>query len=338
MWSNVAHGGNFRYPSGTALRLSLMAFQNNAKIFKRQTCHSFKAYFLLVVFLGLLSGFPVQAAAQDSPFAFPSTTALRSSANPSPDGAPIVFTAVVASIKVGPLPPPTGSVIFSDGTTTLATETLIPSGAASYANYTAPSLSQGSHIITATYVPDAVFATSTVSLTQVIGVATVPDFALTSPPVVTVVAEHHTSINLNVTSVGGFRGVVQLACGPLPPHAVCFFDQGNTVNLEENGTGSVLVDLETSDVKGFKSETQNHSTAPLLALLPAAALAFFRRRRLPRLLATILFAGSGLLLLSGCSGKLPGFTPPGTYTFQITGFSGSLTHTNGVKLVVSPEE
>jgi len=314
-----------------------MAFQSNAKIFERPACRGFRIYLLLGVFLGLSFCLTAPALAQETPFAFPSTIALNSSANPSPGGAPIVFTAVVATIKVGPIPPPTGSVIFSEGTTTLATETLIPSGAASYANYTAPSLSVGSHIITATYVPDAVFATSTVSLTEVIGVAAVPDFALTSPPIVTVVAEHHTSINLSVTSIGDFRGTVQLACGPLPAHAVCYFDQGNTVNLEENGTGSVLVDLETSDVKGYKSQTRSPSGAPLLALLPAAALAFFRRRRLPRLLATILFASSGLLLLSGCSGKLPGYTPPGSYTFQITGISGSITHTNGVKLIVSPE-
>lgn len=210
---------------------------------------------------------------------FPSTISLKSSANPAAAGAAITFTADVAAIKDGPVTPPVGSVVFSEGATTLATETLAPSGASSHAAFTTSSLSLGSHIITATYLPTAVFASSTVSLTQVVSVIVKPDFTLTSPLTLNVVAEHHTSMNFIVTSVNSFSGTVQLSCGNLPVHAVCYFDHGSDVTLAANGTGSVVVDLETSDVKGYKSETQKDPSAPLLAFLFAAACVSSRKRK-----------------------------------------------------------
>ncbi|MEO8433080.1 MAG: Ig-like domain repeat protein [Acidobacteriota bacterium] len=88
-----------------------------------------------------------------SPFAqsvkIATTTALRSSANPSPNGQPVTFTASVT----GPAgPAPTGTVTFSDGVALLGTAALDASGNASL---TISKLATGGHTIQASYSGDA---------------------------------------------------------------------------------------------------------------------------------------------------------------------------------------
>lgn len=73
---------------------------------------------------------------------------LASSANPSPVGQSVTFTAAVThSFNVTGWPQPAGSVVFKDGSTVIGTASLI-SGTASLVVST---LSAGSHSITATY-------------------------------------------------------------------------------------------------------------------------------------------------------------------------------------------
>jgi predicted secreted protein len=91
------------------------------------------------------------------------TTTLISSANPSPFGQSVTFTATVTGAS------PTGTVTFNDGATTLATVTLNGSG---QATFTTSALSFGTHSITATYNGDANNASSTSApLGQVVGQA-----------------------------------------------------------------------------------------------------------------------------------------------------------------------
>lgn len=71
------------------------------------------------------------------------TTSVVSSLNPANAGQSVKFTVTVAS----PTTTPTGSVIFMDGTTTLATVTLASGKAA----YTTTTLASGSHNITVVY-------------------------------------------------------------------------------------------------------------------------------------------------------------------------------------------
>jgi len=79
-----------------------------------------------------------------SGFVFPTTTTVASTLNPATFGSSITFTATVAAQVTGI---PTGTITFSDGSTTLGTETLT-SGSASC---TTSSLAVGTHSITATY-------------------------------------------------------------------------------------------------------------------------------------------------------------------------------------------
>jgi hypothetical protein len=82
------------------------------------------------------------------------TTALGSSANPSIFGQSVTFTATVSSTASGT---PTGTVTFSDGSTTLGTETL---NGSAQATFTTSSLTVGSHSVRAQYSGDGNFSGS----------------------------------------------------------------------------------------------------------------------------------------------------------------------------------
>jgi Bacterial Ig-like domain (group 3) len=98
----------------------------------------------------------------------PTATTLAPSENPSHLGDSVAFTVTVTSV-VGV---PSGSVIFSDSGTTLATVPLNSSGTATF---TTSSLTAGTHILTASYSGAAGFASSqSTPLSQVVSVTTLP--------------------------------------------------------------------------------------------------------------------------------------------------------------------
>jgi autotransporter-associated beta strand protein len=96
-------------------------------------------------------------------------TAVTSSTNPAVFGQPVTFTATVTSSTLPAPATPTGTVTFRDGTTTLGTASLDTHGMAMFSS---PSLSVGTHTITAVYSGDNNFATSTsTALTQTVNMA-----------------------------------------------------------------------------------------------------------------------------------------------------------------------
>ena len=78
------------------------------------------------------------------------TTALGSSANPAAAGQLVTLTATVTE-ALAQTPQPTGLVTFKDGTTTLGTGTLNPSGQATLST---AALATGYHALTAVYQGD----------------------------------------------------------------------------------------------------------------------------------------------------------------------------------------
>ncbi len=84
----------------------------------------------------------------------PTTTALISSANPSVSGQAVTLTATVANLISGTM---TGSVSFFDGGDLLGTSLV---GAGGVATFATSSFAVGSHSLTATYLGDGNFATS----------------------------------------------------------------------------------------------------------------------------------------------------------------------------------
>ena len=96
-------------------------------------------------------------------------TVLNSSANPSVVGQSVTFAATVSSANDSP---PTGTVTFSDGATSLGTGTL----ASGDATFTTSSLSIGSHSITGQYSGDRISGVSSGSLTQTVEYGVCPLF------------------------------------------------------------------------------------------------------------------------------------------------------------------
>ena len=89
-------------------------------------------------------------------------TTVSSSANPSTPGAPVTFTATVASTVKGVAAIPTGNITFKDGSSTLGSGALVPNGApaTAVATFTANSLADGPHAILAQYPGDSHFLPS----------------------------------------------------------------------------------------------------------------------------------------------------------------------------------
>ena len=92
------------------------------------------------------------------------TTSLSSSANPSNFNQSITFTATVSAVAPG-AGMPTGTITFSEGSTTLGTATVDSTGTASF---TTSALAVGMHTITTSYAGDSNFNTSTSSLSQIV--------------------------------------------------------------------------------------------------------------------------------------------------------------------------
>lgn len=102
------------------------------------------------------------------PLAISTNTNLTSSLNPANAGQSVTFTATVTSTSAT-AGAPTGTIIFSDGTTVQVTQPLIvTSGTTATASFSTSILTVGSHPITATYVPTGAFTASTAALTEVI--------------------------------------------------------------------------------------------------------------------------------------------------------------------------
>ena len=81
---------------------------------------------------------------------YPCTLNLTSSLNPSNFGQSVTFNVSAIRISNTPIAGPSGSITFSDGSSPLATVTLVPGSASSSAAFSISNLSSGTHKITAT--------------------------------------------------------------------------------------------------------------------------------------------------------------------------------------------
>jgi hypothetical protein len=150
----------------------------------------------------------------------PTTTALTSSLNPSFFGQSVTFTATVTS-PYGPIPD--GHLVtFSDGNTALGS---VPT-ASGVATYITSSLSADSHVIKATFVGDAIFASSTKSLSQVVK---------RDPTTIGLAS------SLNPSNSGQsvtFTATVTSTYGPIPDgELVTFYDGSTTLGSAPLGGG-----------------------------------------------------------------------------------------------------
>jgi hypothetical protein len=100
-------------------------------------------------------------------------TAVNSTPNPSASGQMVTFTATVTVAAPGSTMAanPTGTVAFVNGGATIGTGTLSTSGGATTATFTTATLPVGNDPVTASYLGDSNFTTSTGAMTQTLNAA-----------------------------------------------------------------------------------------------------------------------------------------------------------------------
>jgi parallel beta-helix repeat protein len=288
------------------------------------------SYSVVAAYLGsstfLPSSSPPQVLIVD-----PAVTTLTLTASPSPAVQGQTVTVLATLAAAGATLAPTGQVQIFDGAALLSTQAVGPGGTVTLSTST---FAPGTHLLSAVYTPGSNnFTSATATTTELVQLQ---DFSITAgSPTLTIATEHHATLPLQLASIGSFQGPVQLSCDPLPPVASCTFANASP-QLAPNGTASTSVVLDTDAVLGFKAGNDGLPRAPLVfaALLPAALLLLRRRRRIE----LALFAGLlGVMAMgvSGCSGKYPAHTPPGTYTVVVRASSGAQTHTAAVTLTVT---
>ena len=248
----------------------------------------------------------------------PSTNVLTVSPASAPQGQPITLTATLSGN--GPAPP-TGSVVFSFGSTTLGSSPLNAAGVASFTT----TFTLGTYTVLSTYQGDALYSGST-SVPVTVNVTEPTHFTLTlDPPTMKLQSSQHSTAHLTITSIQGFTDLLSLGCVGLPHAATCTFTS-DQVSLAANGAQKIDLVIDTGSPLTAGSVARNEAARSMnitLCLLPGGlifGLFLFRkkedRRWLREALFALLFAIS--MAATGCGGLDIHGTPAGSYTFNVT--------------------
>lgn len=266
------------------------------------------------------------------------TVALSASPNPATTGQSVTLSATVAVTAAGT---PSGSVTFSDGSTSLGTQTLSAQGTASLSIAT---LAAGTHAVTARYGGDATFAASSSSAVQLV-INAAPDFAIAADPGSGSVASGASAtVGLTITPTGGFTGSVDLSCSGLPAAATCSFSPASVDVTSGAATSTLTIGTQLRSA----SLSLRRPDLPLLALIFAPLL--IRRRQCHPTNRSRRLAGPQLgfialcgMMMASCGGggshnagppSATG-TPAGSYTITVTATSGSTSRTVNYTLTVT---
>ncbi|MFP5204423.1 MAG: Ig-like domain repeat protein [Acidobacteriota bacterium] len=254
-------------------------------------------------------------------------TSTTSGANPQ-----VILVATVLNGATGPMP--SGTVKFMSGSTQLGSATLETSGVATLV----PNLTGGvNYTITAVYSGDPIHSASSSQPVTVSGTASGFSIA-TQPTSITMKTGQNATIQVNLTSSGGFSDTIAFGCGSLPAGATCHFSPASA-NLGANGSATAQLTIDTNNPLSGGNSAMNHPASPggmSMAgfFLPLGAFfgwLFWRlRKRSAGLLtmALVLALSAAALLATGCTGFSMGSVQPGTYTIQIigTGTNSNVVH------------
>ncbi len=281
-----------------------------------------------------------------------STTLLASSTASTLTGQPIVLTASLSGD--GPIPP-SGSVVFTSGSTVLGTAVLNASGLNSQSSNPAGNTStatlslsgiKGSYSVVATYAGDSLYSGSASGSTSLV-VNDPPDFTITlSPNTMSLSSKQHSTLKITLTSLQGFSDTLALGCVGLPASATCTFSTDHS-KLDANGNQVVQLTVDTGSplVAGGAATARNSdsvakpfgSTRARLCALPGSLAVIFllvrsrrSRRMLPTLLALLVAAVS--FAVSGCGTLDVNGTPAGQYTFNVTAIGANTAVTQSAPL------
>jgi hypothetical protein len=258
---------------------------------------------------------------------YPTTTTLSASQTAIVYGQSVTFTADVRSPASSV--PVTGGVAFFDGTNVLGVAN-VNGGAASF---TTTSLAAGTDSITAEFVQNQTYSTST---SNAVTVTVASDFALSATPASrSINPGQSATFTISVASNSGFNQPVALTCSGLPTGATCTFSPSTI----QNGVGSSQLVIQLAN-QAAMPEPHNGShifrgygvVAPILCVLFLIPGGLRRKRLLVVLLI------SSCTAIVGCNPTVLPFTPQSTYSIVVTGASnlsnGPLAHSTTVSLQV----
>jgi YVTN family beta-propeller protein len=271
------------------------------------------------------------------------STTVVASANPAFSGNSVTFTATVNASGSGT---PTGTVTFKDGSTTLGTAALNPSGVATYST---TSLTVASHSIAAVYGGDTInLASTSAPLSETVNAA---NFTLTpNPSSQTITDGQSATFTLMITPQGAFTSPVNLSCSGLPLMANCTFSP-STVTLGASAVNTTLTISTVAHAAILKPPLPGmpHNSPPYAILLFALVLASVvflcdEMRRWKALGRTAVVAGILLVVIgsmTACAGSgrtSNSYTPTGTTQLQVTASSanssGNVTHSTALTLTI----
>jgi hypothetical protein len=266
---------------------------------------------------------------------------LLSSKNPSDDGQPVMFTAVVKSSLPGSALVPSGIVTLQDGAAMLGSATL--SGGT--ATFSSVSLGAGTHQLIARYSGDDNFRPGNGGVHQLVAA---PDFSVSTSRVNpgSVNAGQSATATVTINSIGGFGGSVSLSCSvsPMPAQApMCLLNPSSVQVAGDNSLTSTLT-ISTTAPTTVSVVHQRNSLFVLLVFFPAIVIGGVWRTS--RLLKTSLRILLGCCLISatilqiGCGGgsgqqTKGGGTPSGKYTVKLQASSGGVKHATTLLLNVN---
>jgi hypothetical protein len=257
----------------------------------------------------------------------PATPLVTVAASPNPAFLTyaVTFTASVSSSASAP----TGTVVFSEGTSQLGTGTVT----AGVASFTTSALTAGIHSITAVYSGDAHYSAATSGTLS----ETIEDFklAFTGSGAVTAPPGTQAAFSLVMTPVGGptMPAAISLTVSGLPLGATAVFSP--TSEAAGSGTSNVTLQVSLPSQAAVQPMRRPFGGSPLpvalaLILLPFAARLRKAASRFNKLLVLALIGTALAVGMTGCGATFKAQS----YSLTITATSGSLSHSTVVKLTV----
>jgi hypothetical protein len=165
----------------------------------------------------------------------------------------------------------------------------------------------------------------------------VQDFTLAlAPQSMTVLTGGTGSTSIFINGLNAFNGTVSFSCSGLPAGTTCTFAPASV-----SGSGGSILTIATSVTTAMNGSPRNSRFIPLAVL--AATFGFIRIRRRGTWLLVCLACALPLCVLNGCGGgggnRSGQSTTSGptssTYTVNITGTSGSLSHSTPLSLTLT---
>ncbi len=258
---------------------------------------------------------------------------LTASPNPALAQSIVTLTATVSSM----VSTPTGSVVFSDGATTLGTASL--SGGNATLNIS--TLVAGTHSITAGYGGDANFS----SVSSAAVSETVQDFTLTTGgggASQTIQPGGTASFTLPLSPSGGttFPATVTFSATGLPSGFTATFTPSSLPAGSSATNITLMIQVPTTAMLDRSGQLGRILPVIALALLVPFLGGFSRTKIQPARLTLIalLLISVGAVALTGCGGGGSGgggtTAQPRTYNATVTATAGTLAHSTTVTVIV----